>query len=146
MCKKYFDCFNKFIACTKKYYFFHYNAWIVMFAIFSLLAFITVFTLIFPNNPESDFFDYLSGFFLIILFMSFIGFIITIPITIISMIVKHFTSKSIFVSSDFLLNNKIYHFAYCTALFILAICWFIAIVSGFAIVIVQYGLSVLSLQ
>ena len=117
-----------------------------MFAIFSLFAFITVCTLIFPNNPKSSFFDCLSGLFLIILFMSFIGFIITIPITIISMIVKHFTSKSIFVSSDFLLNNKKYHFAYCTALFILAICWFIAIVSGLAIVIIQYGLSVLSLK
>ena len=142
--RKYIVFFNKFIFFTKKCYFFHYSIWIVIFTILSVLAFTILFTIIYPDNPKSDFFDYLSGVFLIILFISFISLVIIIPITIFSMLIKYYVSKSVFVSSNFLLNNKKYHFVYCIALSILIICWLLAIFSGLAIIIIEYGLSCLS--
>ena len=116
MCKKYFDIFNKFIACTKKYYFFHF---LVLF----FLPFTLIFTISLLTSPlqviEQMSYDGLALSLNFAIFMYYIFvIIITIAAAALATLFKSLFTHTTTVSSKFLLNNKYYNILYIYTLFI----------------------------
>ena len=132
MCKKYFDCFNKFIFYTKKCYFFHILTWcltpaliFLILCIFSLPDYL--YDLITSQTTTKEIISNIQEDIAVTYFfygyLSFWGIIIALPASLIIESIQYSFLKKYFVLNNFLLNNKYYNFFYIFSLFALLVSW-----------------------
>lgn len=101
MLRKCFEIIKSILQWIRKQYFFHFLVWIYWV--------LCLYVLVAEGSPTDDFIEFSIVYMpLISVFLS----VYSLPIILIVMLIKYISSKTVCVTSAFLLHNKVYGFCY----------------------------------